>query len=87
MDAANKKELFRLVFFHLLNKTESKNSILGKKNDNFYISRNTFCCYVTPDEKTPIEDGSYDVLLCSAGMFPGKKAHFGLTCYLPHWGA
>ena len=27
---------------------------------------------MTPDEKTPIEDESYDVLLCSAGMFPGS---------------
>lgn len=27
---------------------------------------------MTPDEKTPIEDGTYDVMLCSAGMFPGK---------------
>lgn len=39
-------------------------------NKNLY--RNTFCCYVTPDEKTPISDASYDALLCSAGMFPGS---------------
>eukprot|EP00088_Acartia_fossae_P021600 TRINITY_DN22996_c0_g1_i1.p1 TRINITY_DN22996_c0_g1~~TRINITY_DN22996_c0_g1_i1.p1 ORF type:complete len:293 (-),score=80.62 TRINITY_DN22996_c0_g1_i1:164-1012(-) len=32
----------------------------------------TFCCYVSPDEKTPIADNAYDVLLCSAGMFPGS---------------
>ncbi|TRY67353.1 hypothetical protein TCAL_03289 [Tigriopus californicus] len=36
------------------------------------LYKNTFCCYVTPDEKTPIEDNTYDVLLCSAGMFPGS---------------
>ena len=36
------------------------------------LYQNTFCAYVTPDEKTPIEDNSYDVLLCSAGMFPGS---------------
>ncbi|XP_023328285.1 uncharacterized protein LOC111701299 isoform X2 [Eurytemora carolleeae] len=32
----------------------------------------TFCCFVTPDSKTPIPDNAYDVLLCSAGMFPGS---------------
>jgi len=32
----------------------------------------TICCYVTPDDPTPIEDNTYDVLLCSAGMFPGS---------------
>jgi len=32
----------------------------------------TVCCYVSPDEKTPISDNTYDVLLCSAGMFPGS---------------
>lgn len=31
-----------------------------------------FCCYVTPDSKTPIEDNTYDAMLCSAGMFPGS---------------
>merc|ERR1712008_69115 len=36
------------------------------------LYQNTFCAYVTPDEKTPIEDDAYDVLLCSAGMFPGS---------------
>ena len=36
------------------------------------LYQNTFCGYVTPDEKTPIEDDAYDVLLCSAGMFPGS---------------
>ena len=39
---------------------------------SFYIYRKTYCCYVTPDEKTPIEDNTYDVMLCSAGMFPGS---------------
>ena len=34
--------------------------------------RQTYCCYVTPDKPTPIPDCSYDVLLCSAGMFPGS---------------
>ena len=32
----------------------------------------TYCCYVQPDEKTPVEEGAYDVMLCSAGMFPGS---------------
>jgi len=36
------------------------------------LYQKTFCCYVSPDEKTPIEDNTYDVLLCSAGMFPGS---------------
>ena len=27
---------------------------------------------MTPDEKTPIEDNTYDLLMCSAGMFPGS---------------
>ena len=25
-----------------------------------------------PNEKTPVEDDTYDVLTCSAGMFPGS---------------
>jgi len=41
----------------------------GQKKKLF---KNTFCCYVSPDTKTPIEDDSYDVLLCSGGMFPGS---------------
>lgn len=36
------------------------------------LYKKTICCYVTPDEKTPVEDGTYDVMLCSAGMFPGS---------------
>jgi len=36
------------------------------------LFRNTFCCYVSPDEQTPIADNTYDVLLCSGGMFPGS---------------
>jgi len=36
------------------------------------LYKKTFCCYVSPDEETPIEDNQYDVLLCSAGMFPGS---------------
>jgi len=36
------------------------------------LYRQTYCCYVTPDKPTPIPDCSYDVLLCSAGMFPGS---------------
>jgi len=36
------------------------------------LYQKTFCCYVTPDDPTPIEDNAYDVLLCSAGMFPGS---------------
>merc|ERR1719184_756041 len=36
------------------------------------LYKNTFCCYVTPDTPTPIADNTYDVLLCSAGMFPGS---------------
>jgi len=36
------------------------------------LYRQTFCCYVTPDKATPIADDTYDVLLCSAGMFPGS---------------
>jgi len=43
------------------------NAAMGKK-----LYQNTFCTYVTPDQRTPIADGSYDVLLCSAGMFPGS---------------
>ena len=48
---------------------------------------------MTPDEKCPIEDGTYDALLCSAGMFPGsivpqafkelirlEKIHFCVFC-------
>ena len=37
----------------------------------FFLSK-IFCCYVTPDSKTPIEDNTYDAMLCSAGMFPGS---------------
>jgi len=36
------------------------------------LFKKAYCCYVTPDEKTPIEDNTYDVMLCSAGMFPGS---------------
>lgn len=36
------------------------------------LYQNTFCAYVTPDQQTTIAAGSYDVLLCSAGMFPGS---------------
>jgi len=36
------------------------------------LYKQTFCCYVTPDIPTPIADDTYDVLLCSAGMFPGS---------------
>jgi len=36
------------------------------------LFQKTFCCYVTPDTPTPIADNTYDVLLCSAGMFPGS---------------
>jgi len=36
------------------------------------LYQETICCYVSPDEKTPIVDNKYDVLLCSAGMFPGS---------------
>ena len=48
-----------------------KKKLLKYSKNNIY-SRKTICCYVTPDEKTPIEDGTYDVMLCSAGMFPGS---------------
>jgi len=36
------------------------------------LFKQIFCCYVSPDEKTPIADNTYDVLLCSGGMFPGS---------------
>jgi len=36
------------------------------------LYKKTVCCYVSPDEQTPIADNTYDVLLCSAGMFPGS---------------
>ena len=39
-----------------------------KKN----LYKKTICAYVTPDDQTPIKDGTYDVLTCSAGMFPGS---------------
>ena len=49
-----------------------RKKLLSKYSKNNLYSRKTICCYVTPDEKTPIEDGTYDVMLCSAGMFPGS---------------
>ena len=36
------------------------------------LYKKTLCCYVTPDSQTPIDDNTYDLLLCSAGMFPGS---------------
>ena len=36
------------------------------------LYKKTICAYVTPDTPTPIENDTYDVLLCSAGMFPGS---------------
>jgi len=36
------------------------------------LYQKTICAYVTPDTPTPIENDTYDVLLCSAGMFPGS---------------
>ena len=36
------------------------------------LYQKTICAYVTPDTPTPIEKDTYDVLLCSAGMFPGS---------------
>ena len=36
------------------------------------LYQKTICAYVTPDIPTPIENDTYDVLLCSAGMFPGS---------------
>ena len=36
------------------------------------LYKKTICAYVTPDRPTPIENDTYDVLLCSAGMFPGS---------------
>ena len=40
------------------------------QDKNLY--RNVICSYVTPNEKTQIADDTYDVLTCSAGMFPGS---------------
>lgn len=36
------------------------------------LYQRTICGYVTPDTPTDIADNTYDVLLCSAGMFPGS---------------
>lgn len=36
------------------------------------LYKRTICGYVTPDTPTDIQDNTYDVLLCSAGMFPGS---------------
>ena len=36
------------------------------------LYKKVFCSYVTPNEKTPIADDTYDVMTCSAGMFPGS---------------
>jgi len=36
------------------------------------LYKKAICAYVMPDEKTPIDDETYDVLTCSAGMFPGS---------------
>merc|ERR1712173_398944 len=39
-----------------------------KKN----LYKKAICAYVTPTEQTPIENDAYDVMMCSAGMFPGS---------------
>ena len=36
------------------------------------LYQRTICGYVTPDTPTDIQDNTYNVLLCSAGMFPGS---------------
>ena len=36
------------------------------------LYKNVFCAYVLPNERTSIKDDTYDVLTCSAGMFPGS---------------
>ena len=50
-----------IIFPGLLDAAQEKN-----------LYRNVICSYVTPNEKTPINDETYDVLTCSAGMFPGS---------------
>merc|ERR1712150_28602 len=46
----------------LLNAAQEKN-----------LYKKVICSYVMPNEKTPeMEDDTYDVLTCSAGMFPGS---------------
>ena len=36
------------------------------------LYKNVYCAYVLPNEQTTIKDDTYDVLTCSAGMFPGS---------------